>query len=224
MKKRTLKSRIEALGLNYNKEIAIMAIIFILFALGGFAIYFFLKETMIGIIVMVLGLAVDAYYLTRYSALEKNMEKEHIEELVSLLSYFEIYISNKNNVYNSFKMLLPYCSVFMDDAINELLNHIDQDKTVGPYIRFATKFNSSVVESLMLSIYQMVDNGENINQFSEFDLHFSNIRSKHQDDLIDSKKKSLDSLNVYPLIGAGLITITLSLSIISIIGDYVNVI
>lgn len=224
MKKRTLKSRIEALGLNYNKEIALMAVIFISFAIGGFAIYFFLKETMIGIVVMVLGLVVDAYYITRYSSLEKNLEKEHIEELVSLLSYFEIYISNKNNVYNSFKLLLPYCSVFMDDAINGLLNHIDQDKTVGPYIEFATKFNSNVIESLMLSIYQMVDNGENINQFSEFDLHFSNIRNKHQDDLIDSKKKSLDSLNVYPLIGAGLITITLSLSIIAIIGDYVNVI
>lgn len=224
MKKKTFKNRIESLGLNYNKEISLIVIIFVSFALGGFAIYYFLHEILIGIVVMVLGFVIDVYYLTRYSALEKALEKEHIDELVSLLSYFEIYISNKNNVYNSFRMLLPYCSIFMDEAINTLLNKIDQDKTVGPYIDFATKFNSHVVESLMLSIYQMVDNGENITQFSEFELHFSNIRNKFQDDLIESQKKSLDSLNMFPLIGAGLITITLSLSIITIIGDYVNVI
>ena len=76
----------------------------------------------------------------------------------------------------------------------------------------------------MLSIYQMVDNGENTNQLSEFELLFTNTRMKFQEDLIDSKKKSLETLNSFPLIGAGAITITLSLAIISIIGEYVNVI
>ena len=222
--KKTLKDRIQDLGLSYTKEMLVVWMIVLISLGGGFAIYYFLKETIIAVSVAVIGLALVGYYLTRYSKLERKMEKGHVDEFISLLSYFEIFISNHNNVYTSFRMLLPYCSVFMDDAINSLLNQIDVDKTVGPYINFAAKFKNRIIESLMVSIYQMVDNGETINQFSEFDLLFANVREKYQEDLIDSKKKSLEALNSFPLIGAGAITISLSLSIISIIGDFVNVI
>ena len=163
-------------------------------------------------------------FLTRYSSLEKKYEKEHIDQLISLLSYFEIFISNGNNVYTSFKMLLPYADEFMQEAISSMLAQIDVDKTIGPYINFASKFNNRIIESLMLSIYQMVDNGENVIELNEFDLLFNNIKEKHYQELIDSKRKSLDLYNSFPLIGAGAITIILSISIVSIIGDYVNVI
>ena len=222
--RKSLKERTSELGLSYQKEIIVIVSLAVIFLAGGFAIYYFFKEIYIAIIVGVIGIIGDFLYVSRYSSIEKNRKKEHVDELISLLSYFEIFISNKNNVYTSIKMLLPYCSTFMEDAINSLLNQIDSDKTVGPYINFATKFNNHIVESLMLSIYQMVDNGENINQFSEFELLFNNVRIKFQEDLLDSKKKSLETLNSFPLIGAGFITITLSISIISIIGDYINVI
>lgn len=222
--KKPFKERVSELGLSYTKEIIVMVVILLICLVGGFAIYYFLNEIYIAIIVGFLGIIGDFLYVSRYSSIEKRIKKEHVDELISLLSYFEIFISNKNNVYTSFKMLIPYCSIFMEDAINSLLSQIDSDKTVGPYINFASKFSDHIVESLMLSIYQMVDNGENVNQFSEFELLFNNIRNKYQEDLLDSKKKSLETLNSFPLIGAGIITITLSISIISIIGDYINVI
>lgn len=222
--KKPFKERVSELGLSYTKEIIVMVVILLICLVGGFAIYYFLNEIYIAIIVGFLGIIGDFLYVSRYSSIEKRIKKEHVDELISLLSYFEIFISNKNNVYTSFKMLIPYCSIFMEDAINSLLSQIDSDKTVGPYINFASKFSDHIVESLMLSIYQMVDNGENVSQFTEFELLFNNIRNKYQEDLLDSKKKSLETLNSFPLIGAGIITITLSISIISIIGDYINVI
>ena len=221
---RTLKERIESLGLNYVKEMIIAFSFTLISFVFALLIYFFLKELIYAGITLVIGVSISILYLSRYSSLEKKVENEHVDELVSLLSYFEIFISNGNNVYTSFRLLLPYCSLFMEDAINSLLNHIDADKTVGPYIQFASKFNNRIVESLLLSIYQMVDNGENISQFSEFDLLFSNIKEKYLTDLIDEKKKSLDFLNSFPLFGAGAITITLSMCIIQIIGEYINVI
>lgn len=222
--KKSLKERTSELGLYYGKELIVLTILPIVSLAGGFLIYYFFQEIYIAIFVGLIGIIGDFLYVSRYSSIEKRRMKEHVDELISLLSYFEIFISNKSNVYTSFKMLLPYCSTFMETAIDSLLNQIDSDKTIGPYINFASKFNNHIVESLMLSVYQMVDNGENTNQFSEFELLFNNIRNKYQEDLLDTKKKSLEALNSFPLIGAGFITITLSISIISIIGDYVNVI
>ena len=102
---------------------------------------------------------------------------------------------------------------------NSIKRMIDSDKSVGPYITFATKFKSHIVESLLLSIYQMVDNGENVSQFSEFDILFGNIRNNFQEDLVDGKKRALDTFNSFPLIGAGFVTIALSISILSVITD-----
>lgn len=221
--KKSLKTRLTLLGLSYQKEVAILLINPMIFAIGGFAIYFFFKEIIAGVGIAIAGLVLDYLYFSRYSKLEKEMEREHINEFISLMSYFEAFISNGNNVYNSFKMLIPYSSPYMDDVINSLLIQIDMDKSVGPYITFASKFNSHVIESLMLSIYQMIDSGESTNQFTEFEFLFSNIKNSYSESLIEEKKKSLDSLNSFPLIGAGFLTITLSICIVSLIGGYINV-
>ena len=222
--KRSLKERITALGLSYQREILFLILIVVLVIGLAFLSYIFLKGIYLPIFIGVGGILLVYFYLSRYSSMEKRNEKEHVDQLISLLSYFEIFISNGNNVYTSFKMLLPYAELFIQDAINSMLMQIDVDKTIGPYINFASKFNNRTIESLMLSIYQMVDNGENTIEFSEFNLLFNNIKEKHFDEMIDSHKKGLDIFNSFPLIGAGAITIVLSVSIISIIGDYINVI
>lgn len=222
--KRSLKDRITALGLSYQKEMLFLALIVIL-AIGlAFASYLFFKQIFVPIFIALGGLLLIYFYLSRYSSMEKRNEKDHVDQLISLLSYFEIFISNGNNVYTSFKMLLPYAELFVQDAINSMLMQIDVDKTIGPYINFASKFNNRTIESLMLSIYQMVDNGESSIELSEFNLLFNNIKEKHFDEMIESHKKGLDIFNSFPLIGAGAITIVLSISIVSIIGDYINVI
>lgn len=222
--KKSLKNRITSLGLSYQKEMLILLVVEIIFIATSVALYFINKK----ILVLVGGafgaLVIGYLYISRYSALENKRKKEHVDELISLLSYFELFISNKNNVYTSFKMLLPYSSIFMDEAINSLLNQIDVDKSVGPYINFASKFENRVVESLMLSIYQMVDNGESSEQFNEFSILFNNIEKDHQVAKLEDKKRKLETLDSLPLLGAGAITIILAMSILSIVGDLIDVI
>ena len=222
--KRSLKDRIAALGLSYQKEM-LMLILIIVVSIGlALACYFLLQQLYISIFAGLAGVVAIYFFLTRYSSMERAIQKDHIDQLISLLSYFEIFLSNGNNVYTSFKMLLPYADEYLQEAISSMLAAIDVDKTIGPYITFASKFNNRIVESLMLSIYQMVDNGEEAIELSEFDILFTNIKEKHFDETIDYKRKGLDMFNSFPLIGAGAITIVLSISIVSIIGDYINVI
>ncbi len=222
--KRTLKERIEALGLSFQKEMLILLVIIIFTLILTVVSYILLKDIIIPLITLGLGVVIVYFYLSRYSSLEKKKEKDKVEEFISLLSYFEVFISNGNNVYTSFRNLLSYSSSDLQEEIETLLNQIDVDKTVGPFINFASKFNNRTIESLMLSIYQMVDNGENNGEMTEFNVIFANFKEKHLSYIIEGKKKSLDSLGSFPLVGAGAITLILSISIISIIGDFVNVI
>ena len=222
--KKSFKERLSALGLSYKREIGVLITLNILcVALLVFA-YFILKQLLIVLVgVLVLGI-INFLYLSRYSQMERKIEKDHVDELIALLTYFEIYISNKNNVYTSLKMLIPFSSPFMEEALTTLLNQIDKDKSVEPFVAFSNKFSNKIIESLMLSIYQMVDNGEDTRQFIEFDNLFSNVSREFHNSLIEEKSKSLEVMNSFPLFGAGAIVIVLTLSILSVVGEMINVI
>ena len=112
----------------------------------------------------------------------------------------------------------------MKEKIETLLKEIDEDKSVQPFINFANCFQQLSTSSLMLSIYQMIDQGENSEQLLQFTIIFDELSKSRNKELLDQKEKGLANMSTFPLIGAGLITVTLTISILSILGDLIYVI
>ena len=224
MKKNSFRQTIEFVGLSYKKELIKVVLINLISLIGGTVAFLFTKNIVAPIVAaIVLGL-VDFFLLTRYGDKKRMILKNRENELIAIISYFEVYIQNNNNVYQSFNQLIPYCSDWMKEKIEELLKQIDEDKTVQPFIDFAHNFQSLSIHSLMLSIYQMVDQGENSEQLIQFNVIFDELAKNRSKEIIDNKEKSLANMSTFPLVGAGLITITLTISILSILGDLIYVV
>ena len=222
--KNKLKDTIEFVGLSYRKEILKIVLITLALLLGAALIFYFLKNIMYTIMILIALLVADYMLLTRYNKKKKMLIKARENELITLITYFEVYIRNKNNVYQSFNLLIPYCSYWMKDKIETLLKEIDNDKSVQPFVNFANNFEQLSSHSLLLSIYQMVDQGESNEQLAQFDVIFDEIARNRQKEMKEQKEKLLGNMSTFPLIGAGAITITLTISIISVLGDLMNVI
>lgn len=221
--KNSFKEMVEFVGLSYRKEVLKIVIINALLIAGIVALYFFL-ENLIYSLIAVLGLLVaDCLLISRYKEKKNFMLKERENELIAIISYFEVYLQNKNNVYQSFNLLIPFCSPWMKDKIETFLKEIDKDKTVQPFINFANNFKQLASHSLMLSIYQMVDQGETVEQLKQFNVIFDELARNRNKEMIEQKERSLANMSTYPLIGAGLITVTLTVSILSLLGDLINV-
>lgn len=224
MMKNNLKETIEFVGLSYTKEM-LKIIVLNLLVLGSVAlIYFLLNNVVVSIFVLIALIVIDYFLLSRFNDKKKALLKSRENELIAIISYFEVYVQNKNNVYQSFNMLIPYCSPWMKDKIEVLLKEIDEDKTVQPFVNFASNFHQLSTHSLMLSIYQMVDQGENTHQLKQFDVIFTELARNRNREMMEQKSNSLANMSTFPLIGAGLITITLTMSILSILGDLINVV
>ena len=224
MKKNKLKELIDFVGLSYKKEMIMLIIINAVLFIAAVLIYIFLRNVIYTVLVIVGIAVVDYFFLSRYGDKKKAILKNRENELIALISYFEVYIKNNSNVYQSFVQLIPYSSDWMKDKIEELLKEIDNDKTVQPFINFANNFQMLSVHSLMLSIYQMVEQGENSEQLTNFSLVFDELSSGRNKEIIEKKEKALSNMSTFPLVGAGLITITLTISVLSILGDLINVI
>ena len=224
MMKNRLKETIESVGLSYRKEI--LKIVLVNFALlaGTAAIYYFTKNIVYTILLLIGLVVVDYMLFSRFGDLKKALIKKHENELITIITYFEVYIRNKNNVYQSFNLLIPYCSSWMKDKVETLLKEIDSDKSVQPFVNFANNFSQLSSHSLLLSIYQMVDQGENSTQLEQFDIIFDELARNRHKEMMEQKEKSLGNMSTFPLIGAGAITVTLTISIISVLGDLMNVI
>ena len=219
-----IKDNVNYLGLSFGKEITKLIFINILL-IGIIALMFFFKVTnMIVITIASFIPLLDYLYLSRYSDQVKRLKEERNNEFISLLSYFEIFISNRNNVYKSFEKLLPYSSEWMKERISLLLEEIDSDKSVAPFINFSNNFSLLVIQNVMISIYQMVEQGESKIALYQFDNLFNSLNDEMHENRIERQSKSLDSLNTFPLVGAGILIVILTLSIMSILGDIVNVI
>lgn len=224
MIKNSLKETIEFVGLSYTKEM-LKIIVLNLLVLGSVAlIYFLLNNVVVSIFILIALIVIDYFLLSRFNDKKKALLKSRENELIAIISYFEVYVQNKNNVYQSFNMLIPYCSPWMKDKIEVLLKEIDEDKTVQPFVNFASNFHQLSTHSLMLSIYQMVDQGENTHQLKQFDVIFTELARNRNREMMEQKSNSLANMSTFPLIGAGLITITLTMSILSILGDLINVV
>lgn len=219
-----LKEKIIFLGLSIKKEILIFAVINLL--LGSIFVPLIIFNVSVLVIIIVASFipVIDYLYLSRYNTMIKRMKDNRNSEFISLLSYFELFISNHNNVYKSFESIIPYCSDWMQEKVDNMLKEIDQDKSVAPFVNFANNFEYLVIQNVMISIYQMVDQGESQQMLSQFDHLFTSLSDNLFSEKIESKTKSLDTLNAFPLLGAGLITIILTFSIMSILGDITSVI
>lgn len=219
-----LRKTIEFTGKNFTVEmVKIIAINLLLIAILMFMI--FTKVQFFAYVIFVIVFIVCNYVVfSSYYDKKKQIINERNNEFIEVIGYFEIFNSNNKNVYQCFNEILPYCSEWMKSQIETLIQNIDNDKTVQPFINFARKFSLLIIESIMISIYQMVDEGNSKERTKEFSLLFSQISQNHKLEIIAAKNKSFDLVNAIPLFGAGYITILLTFAIMAIMGELINVI
>ena len=221
---KSLKQQIEYVGLDYKKEMSKILIFNLLFLLIGAAGYYFSRSLVILIVSVVLLGVINYFLFSSYSSKKKAMEKDHSEEFIYIISCFRIFVSNGNNVYQSFNKLIEYSSDWMKDKLEIFLKQIDDDKSIKPFMDFAEKFNMPVARNLLVSIYQMVEQGETGEQLNQFVILFEQMNQMINEEKKDRKLRSFDIVSFFPVIGAGIVTLSLTFSMLSLVGDMMNVI
>ena len=218
------KKTIEFLGLNYKKE-QIKIIISNVVLLTLFAVLLIFNRTPFVIVMGVLViLGINYYIFSSYSLKKQKLNKDRADEFVYVISYFRIFISNRNNVYQSFNKIIEYSSDWMKEKLEIFLRAIDSDKSIKPFTDLADRFELPIARNVLVSIYQMVEQGETSEQLNQFTILFEQMSQTLNDERKDRKLRSFDLVGFFPIIGAGLVTIALTFSMLSLVGDMINVI
>lgn len=205
-----------------SNKVKINLLLPILVLIAGAGAFMVLKNILIIVFAFLICALLIFLQYVKSSKHKGDIEKAHENEFVDIINYFEMFLANDFNIYQSFQEVLAYSSPWMRNKIETLLISIDEDKSVKPFISFAKNFKNGAIENVMISIYQMIDDGHNNVSLSQFNLMFDKFEENNRREIIYKKESDLQKLNVYPLVGAIITTLILTFSILSLVGEMTN--
>lgn len=217
-----LKKSIESIGLNFKNQILILIILDIALIGAGIVLYLFINNPIIIAFITFVIVLVNYLYLSRYKTIKKTNDKKVLFEFVSLLPFFKTFIENGYTIYQSLTELCLFTGGDLLTRLQQLINDIDEDKSITPFINFSKTFNYLQIEQLMICVYQMIDEGGNENHIYQFQIIFDKLRETTVKLSVENKNNSLANMSVFPLIGSAVLIVMITFGIISVIGASLN--
>ena len=217
-----LKEKMLVLGLNPKKEFTIVLLLDLILILASVLLFIFLKEIIYLVICVGLAFIFDLVFLSRYSKQINDKNSRNLQEFAVIFGYFKIFIHNGYSVYSALKELISFANPDLKKMIEELIGDIDNDKSVQPFVKFAKQFNEIIVEEMMISIFQMIDDGASSDYLTQFDLIFDKFSDLLYQKFLQKKNSKLGTIASTALIGSSFLVVVLTIGIISIIGEVIN--
>jgi hypothetical protein len=155
-------------------------------------------------------------YRVEYSQLQ--LQRQHA--LMHSFALIKVLLFQGLTPYQAFKQSLLYIPEVLIPPFSTLLLRIEVDKTIEPYMAIAKEFKSLVIEQLFLTVYQLEGQGgyQSLHHF-EYIFEQSDLQF-HQKTLQNLKQNMTSNLSL-AMIGTGILTFSLLIGIISMIGDLI---
>lgn len=214
-----LKEKINFLNKNYKTEITRLLIIDFLICVSFIFLIIYSKNLLILVYFFGILVVFNFFYLTRYQRIINKNNANLINDFINTFSYFRIYISNNMNAYNAFKEVSKYSSPFIKTKLLILLDEIDEDKSLKPYMNFAKNFNNKKVEEVMIAIYEMVNEGNSENYLNQFTSVFTSFKTRVEKTNQEKRFSKFNLINAMSMGGMMLIMILIMLSIVNMVGE-----
>jgi hypothetical protein len=166
--------------------------------------------------------AFDGMIIRSFRSASGKEEEALQKEFVQIFAYFAIYIRDGLPVYHALEECLHYASEPMEKRLRGLLDGIDHDKTVAPFVAFGDSFHSMEIRQLLISIYRMVDEGGNESYIRQFSVLFDSLQATKKKEELERTDSRLGSLGMLAMGDSALIMLLVTIGIVQIIGGYVN--
>lgn len=216
---KNIRNKIELLGYNFKNELLIFAIPEGVIFIASIILTILFKNVLaIGLGFMLMAIYVFSFYY-KYSKKRQEIDRNSIDAFINYFGFFRIYIANGESVYLALNKTLEFASDNIKPYVEGLIAEIDKDKTIQPFIRFAANFKMKLIEDIMISIYEMVENGNNISYINQFTTIFENFKLRVNKANSETRLNKFDTFITSSLIGSGLIMIILVYGIINLIGE-----
>lgn len=209
------------LNLNFTKELILIITLNVLTLVLGISLYILLKSINYIVLMFIVFIFINAILIYRYILINNKCIFANLNEVSNAFMYFYLDINNKVKPLTALENIKSHCSISMSDNLVLLLDEIKVDKSFTPFIKFSNKYTSIIVETVVLSIYQLV-NEYNLDNVIAFNKAYKEYKSKVEGIYSKTYKKQFSFITLTPVIGTMVITIIVIIATILLIRGYIN--
>ncbi len=218
------KEKCDEANINFKKEVIKITTVNLALIGVGVAIYFLTKQLISIAAIMALILVIDYLLITEPSQIIKKKKENLEEEFVHVFVYFGLFVKNGRPVYNALEDCIRYCSDSLGEKIRIMLEEIDGDKTIGPYMNFAKNFENLEIKQVLISIYKMSIEGNGEEYLNQFDTLFAALSNAKRTKSIEKEKGRYENFNFMPMLASALSMGIIAVAVILLMEEYSNVI
>lgn len=218
-----IKNSMQIVGKNPKKEILVFVLGCLLILSIDVPLYLYKGISFLLAIPLFILIFFAYFYFTRYSSAIKKLYEDRMEEFIRLFTFLGIYINDGLNVFHALESIQQFATPSFLPLLKQLVAEIEEDKSVTPFVNFASNFTDISVKEVMISVYQMVDQGEGGKFIAQFQHLFGRLSDEKHAMLKQKRIDSLNKLSIMPLLGSGVTMFMITFSLVDIMGGIMNV-
>lgn len=205
-------------GLEPKKEWITLGITVALFLACGVFLSVYTWNFYLLIPAAILSLLYAYLFLERPKDILKAKKGKLRMDFVKLFSFLRVFLSNGHSVYSALSETRSYAEGDSLVLFDKLIEGIDVNKTIEPYLAFADAFDSIEIKQAMIATYELsLDGGKE--RFNHFDTVFERISEEKRDEAFYFFKNKLANMNFFPLIGSAFSMALVTIAVVTLMGN-----
>jgi len=165
---------------------------------------------------------VYGYFFQDYRDKVERLYQQKQVAFMQSFAFLKVLLMQQRNTYQAWKDFLDYVPISLKTDIENFVLRLQQDQSITPYLDLSKLFQSLVIEQVLLAIYQLEIQGGQHDYFRHVDYIFEQIDQRFYQQYITSLEQKLGSMQQYIMLVTGLLTFTLLIGVIQIIGGFIG--
>lgn len=145
-----------------------------------------------------------------------------LSEFIEVFTHFRIALDSEDNVYHALEACAKLSKGMLNEHLINLIETIEHNHTVMPFVEFAKKFNNPFVMHIMIHIYLLVDHGMESSRLWQFNYVFEELIKTNNEQQLRVHTDSYERFNMLLFLGSGVVIITIMINILGMIGGAIG--
>ena len=148
---------------------------------------------------------------------QDNYLRARQKHMIDAYRLIKVMLMQSISPYQALQTVLPFVDAKLAENIHDLLMAIDQDKSIHPYLHFASGFHSLMIEQLFFALYQLENQGGHSQQLQQFQYLFDQAEHQYYQSQLNQFHEGMQNANGYVMVATGMIAFSLLIGVMQLI-------
>ena len=143
--------------------------------------------------------------------------RDRQKQMMDAYRLIKVMLMQSVSPYQALQTILPFVDSELGENIHDLIMAIDQDKSIHPYLHFASGFQSLMIEQLFFALYQLENQGGHGQQLQQFQYLFDQAEHQYYQSQLNQFHEGMQNANGYVMVATGMIAFSLLIGVMQLI-------